>query len=298
MGTTGGGMRSGELYHRAVLASDRHAVHPSALMQYVPQRQLLDLQTAFGYGGPLLVFANACASSANALGYAFQQVRSGQADRVLTGGYDALAELIFVGFNSLQASTPERCRPFDKNRSGLAIGEGAGVLLLESFSSARARGADILAEIVGYGQSVDTNHMTQPHPDGDGAIRAMNEALADAQLLPDKIDYINAHGTATPQNDRMESKAIRRIFGDRPIPVSSTKGAVGHALGAAGGLEAAFCVLALQHQMLPPNVGYETPDPDCELAIVRQATPHKVRAVLSNNFGFGGLNASLIFCAP
>ncbi len=296
LGTTGGGMHAGEIYHRALL--ERNGAKPSLLMQYTPQRQPFDLQIAFGYRGPLLVFANACASSANAIGYAFQLVRSGQADRVLTGGYDALAKVIFVGFDSLQASTPERCRPFDKNRSGLAISEGAGVLLVESFDAARARGADVLGEVAGYGQSVDTNHMTQPHPDGDGATRAMTDAIADAGLSPSDIDYINAHGTATPQNDRMESKAIHRVFGTRAVPVSSTKGAVGHSLGGAGGIEAVICALALQHQKLPTNVNYETPDPDCNLAVVRESTPAKLRSVLSNNFGFGGLNASLVFRAP
>lgn len=298
LGTTAGGMRSGELYHRGVLAGARKARFATQLTQYLPQRQLLDLQLAFDYRGPLFCLANACASSANAIGYAFQLIRSGQADRVLTGGYDALAELIFVGFDSLQASTPERCRPFDKNRSGLAIGEGAGVLLLESFPAARARGAQILAEVAGYGQSVDTHHMTQPHPDGDGAARAMSEALADAGVAPDAVEYINAHGTATAQNDPMEAKAIRCVFGDAAPPVSSTKGAHGHTLGGAGGIEAAICILALQRQMLPPNVGFETADPNCDLPIVRQAKHALLRSALSNNFGFGGLNASLVFRLP
>jgi 3-oxoacyl-[acyl-carrier-protein] synthase II len=214
--------------------------------------------------------------------------------RVLCGGYDVISEMVFVGFDTLQASTPERIRPFDKARSGLVLGEGAAILALEEMESAIARGAPILAEITGYGISTDNHHLTQPNPSGIGPRQAMERALADAGRTPGEVDYINAHGTATAFNDATEGLAIAQLFGDR-VPVSSTKSMMGHSLGAAGAIEAVFSVLALRGQFLPPNINYAEPDPAWALNVVaNQAQEAQVRCVVSNSFGFGGTNASIV----
>jgi 3-oxoacyl-[acyl-carrier-protein] synthase II len=209
------------------------------------------------------------------------------------GGFAAMRAL------STRNDEPTRaCRPFDKDRDGFIIGEGAGVLILEELEFARRRGAPILAEIIGYGMSGDAFHITQPSENGDGAFRAMRNALADAKLEPQQIDYINAHGTSTPFNDRLETLAIKRLFGEYAykLAVSSTKSMTGHLLGGAGGLEAGFSVLALRDQIIPPTVNYETPDPDCDLDYVpNKARPRPLETVLSNSFGFGGTNAALLF---
>jgi 3-oxoacyl-[acyl-carrier-protein] synthase II len=253
----------------------------------------MDAQEAFGITAPCQVIANACASGTNAIGHAFHCVRSGRYERVLAGGYDALSELVFVGFDSLQASTPERCRPFDRERSGLVLGEGAAILLLENFNSAQARGAEIVAEIIGYGMATDNHHLTQPDPSGSGPRRAMEDALQSARISAKEVDYINAHGTATPFNDAAEGKAIAELFDG--VAVSSTKGMMGHALGAAGAIEAIFGVLALQNQFLPPNINFQNGDAGLNLNIIpNDAQAASVRTVLSNSFGFGGTNASVI----
>jgi len=296
LGTTGGGMRSGERFHRQVLAGGRGPGRVR-LKNYVAEQQALDLQGAFGIEGPILITANACATGANTIGYAAHLVSSGQWDTVVCGGYDALCELIFAGFDSLQAMTTAVCRPFDRQRDGLVLGEGAAMFVLESFERARQRGARVLGEVAGYGQSIDTHHLTQPHPEGDGALLAMQRAIAAAGLASSDIDHINAHGTATIQNDATEAKAIRRCFGARAneIPVTSVKAAVGHVLGGAGAIEAAISLLALREQVVPPTLHYATPDPACDVCVVRAARPHAMRAVLSNSFGFGGSNAALVF---
>lgn len=298
LGTTGGGMRSGEVFHRHLTAGRLRAARGRLLKNYVPQQQAIDLQEAFDVDGPIVTIANACATGANVIGYGFYLVRSGQYAIVVCAGYDALSELIFAGFDSLQAMTTELCRPFDKNRSGLVIGEGVGVLVLESAERAKERGARILGEVAGYGQTIDTHHLTQPHPEGEGALLAMQQAIDSAGLTPSDIDHVNAHGTGTPQNDAMESKAIQRCFGDagKHVPVTSVKGVIGHTLGGAGAVEGAISLLSLQHQWVPPTANYETADAACDIAIVAQkAHPHPMRAVLSNSFGFGGANAAVVF---
>jgi 3-oxoacyl-[acyl-carrier-protein] synthase II len=243
------------------------------------------------------IIANACASGTNAIGHAFQLVRAGIHRRVICGGYDAISELVFVGFDSLQASTPEKIRPFDAQRSGLVLGEGAAALALENWDDARKRGACIVAEITGYGVATDNFHLTQPNPSGIGPRLAMQRALDDAQCDKELIDYINAHGTATTFNDATEGTAISQLFGSR-VPVSSTKSMMGHSLGAAGAIEAVFSILALREQFLPPNINYTTPDHSWALNIVaNEARAAKVRAAMSNSFGFGGTNASLILQA-
>ena len=294
IGTTSGGMSFGEQYFRAQVAKTKPRERAVWLANYLPQKAVSDALAACGFACPNQIIANACASGTNAVGHAFRLVRAGLHRRVLCGGYDALSEMVFVGFDALQAATPEKIRPFDKNRTGLVLGEGAAVLALEEMASARSRGAVILAEITGYGISTDNHHLTQPNPSGIGPRQAMERALADARRAPGEVDYINAHGTATAFNDATEGAAIAQIFGDRE-PVSSTKSMMGHALGAAGAIEAVFSVLALHGQFLPPNINYTEADPAWALDIVANLTrAARVRCVVSNSFGFGGTNASVV----
>jgi 3-oxoacyl-[acyl-carrier-protein] synthase II len=293
IGTTSGGMSYGEDYYRSLNRNGNLRHSPTWIANYPAQKPVIDAQEAFGISAPCQVIANACASGTNAIGHAFECVRSRRYERVLTGGYDALSELVFVGFDSLQASTPEKCRPFDRHRTGMVLGEGAAILALEDLDAARARGAPVLAEITGYGMSTDNFHLTQPDPSGIGPRQAMERALQSAQISADSVDYINAHGTATPFNDAAEGKAISELFDG--VPVSSTKGMMGHSLGAAGAVEAIICLLALQHQFLPPNINFRAPDQQVDLNIVaNEARPTALRTVLSNSFGFGGTNASIV----
>ena len=294
LGTTSGGMSYGEQFYRSQVERTRPHERAAWLANYSSQKPALDAMQAGGFCVPVQIIANACASGTNALGHAFRLVRAGLRERVICGGYDAISELVFVGFDSLQASTTDKVRPFDKARTGLVLGEGAALLALEEWESAVRRGAPILAEITGYGISTDNHHLTQPHPSGIGPEMAMQRALADAGLSPGEVDYINAHGTATPFNDASEGAAIAKIFGAR-VPVSSTKGMMGHSLGAAGAIEGVFSVLALRHQFLPPNIHYREPDPAWALDIVANvAREARVGCVVSNSFGFGGTNASIV----
>jgi len=293
IGTTSGGMSYGEHYYRSLRqAGDlRHA--PTWIANYPAQKPVIDAQESLGISSPCQVIANACASGTNAIGHAFECVRSGRYQRVLAGGYDALSELVFTGFDSLQASTPEKCRPFDRRRTGMVLGEGAALLELENLDSAQQRGASILAEIIGYGISTDNFHITQPDPSGIGPRQAMERAVQSARVSENEIDYINAHGTATLFNDAAEGKAINELFNG--VPVSSTKSMMGHSLGAAGAVEAVVCLLALQHQFLPANINFEAADDDLDLNIVaNESRPAFLRTVLSNSFGFGGTNASIL----
>jgi 3-oxoacyl-[acyl-carrier-protein] synthase II len=293
IGTTSGGMSYGEDYYRSLYQSGNLRHSPTWVANYTAQKPVIDAQEAFAISAPCQVIANACASGTNAIGHGYECVRSGRYHRVLTGGYDALSEVVFVGFDSLQASTAEKCRPFDRDRTGMVLGEGAAILALEDLDVARERGAPVLAEIIGYGISTDNFHMTQPNPSGVGPRQAMERALQSAHLSVDKIDYINAHGTATPLNDAAEGKAVSELF-DR-VPVSSTKSMMGHSLGAAGAIEAIICLLALQHQFVPPNINFRSPDDDMNLNIVaNDPRPMTLRTVLSNSFGFGGTNASIV----
>ena len=293
IGTTSGGMSYGEDYYRSLCRNGSLRHSPTWVANYTAQKPVIDAQEAFEISAPCQIIANACASGTNAIGHAFECVRSGRYERVLTGGYDALSELVFVGFDSLQASTAEKCRPFDRDRTGMALGEGAAVLALENLDVARESGTAILAEIIGYGISTDNFHMTQPNPSGIGPHQAMERALQSARISADKIDYINAHGTATPFNDAAEGKAVSELF-DR-VPISSTKGMMGHSLGAAGAIEAVICLLALKHQFVPPNINFRVPDHGVDLNIVANAARHMaLGTVLSNSFGFGGTNASIV----
>ncbi len=248
--------------------------------------------------GPKTTFMTACSSGATAIGYARDLIRMGAAEMVVCGGTEPLCRITYAAFNALQAVDPEYCKPFDRNRGGLSLGEGAGVLVLESLDHARRRGATVYAEVLGCGISCDAHHMTAPAPDAAGAVNAMAAALADAGRTAEEVDYINAHGTATPANDRMETRAIQHLFGSRApsVPVSSTKSMIGHTLGAAGAIEAVACMLAIEHQFLPPTIHHTASDEECILDVVpgqsRQAT---VDTVISNSFAFGGNNTVLVF---
>ena len=293
IGTTSGGMSYGEHYYRSLRQAGDLRRAPTWIANYPAQKPVIDAQETFGISAPCQVIANACASGTNAIGHAFECVRSGRYQRVLAGGYDAISELVFTGFDSLQASTPEKCRPFDRQRTGMVLGEGAAILGLENLASAQKRGAPVLAEIIGYGISTDNFHITQPDPTGIGALQAMQQALESARVSAEEVDYINAHGTATLFNDATEGKAINALFNG--VPVSSTKGMMGHSLGAAGAIEAVICLLALQHQFLPPNINFGALDDHLDLNIVaNKSRPAIFRTALSNSFGFGGTNASIL----
>jgi len=298
LGTTAGGMALGEAYYRqATREPARHRRQATRAVCYQPQVQARMVFDALGCSGPITIISNACASGANAIGHAWNLIRSGQAERVLTGGYDALGELVFSGFDSLQALSPTVCRPFDAQRDGLALGEGAAVITLETLAGARRRGAEILGELMGYGTAIDRHHLTQPQPQGTTTLAVMRQACASAGMTPDDMDYINAHGTGTPLNDSSEAFAISEWAGRRAatLPVSSTKASIGHLLGAAGAVEAVVCLMALREQWLPPQLIFETPDPACKFPIVQQPRDARLHLALSNSFGFGGVNAALIF---
>ena len=297
LGTTAGGMSLGEIYFRAAVQTPhRRRQQPTRALYYQAQTQARTLADALGFSGPITIISNACASGANAIGHAWRLVNSGRAERVLAGGYDALCQMVFSGFDSLQALSPTACRPFDARRDGLALGEGAALLALETLDSARRRGAAILAEVAAYGTTIDPYHLTQPQPQGDGAVAAMTLACESARLGPAEIDYVNAHGTGTLLNDSAEAAAINRWAGPRAasLPVSSTKASIGHLLGAAGAVEAVVCLMCLREQWLPPETALETPDPVCNFPLVRQPQDARLNVVLSNSFGFGGVNATLI----
>ena len=290
VGTTSGGMSFGENFYRSL--GNGNGCSAALIANYPPQKQIVDAMEKFGINVPAEVIANACASGTNAIGHAFNAIRAGRYQRILAGGYDALSELVFVGFDSLQAATPEKCRPFDCNRSGMVLGEGAALFALEELESACSRGTEILGEIIGYGISTDNHHLTQPNPDGSGPRRAMEQALAQPRLAPDQIGYINAHGTATILNDSAEGKAIMELFGN--VPVSSTKSMMGHSLGAAGAIEAAVTLLALQHQFLPPNINFRESDLSLNV-VANEAREAQFDCAVSNSFGFGGTNATIVF---
>ncbi|MDQ6630697.1 MAG: beta-ketoacyl-[acyl-carrier-protein] synthase family protein, partial [Verrucomicrobiota bacterium] len=297
LGTTSGGMSLGENYFRQALQTPHsHRGQALRVAHYQAQRQAQDLADAFGFSGPISLIANACASGANAIGHAWEMIRSGKSDRVLSGGYDGLSHLVFSGFDSLQALSTTQCRPFDAHRDGLALGEGAAILTLETLEHAKKRGAKILGEIVGYGAATDSHHLTQPHPQGDAAFASMNAATKIANLNSEQINYINAHGTGTPLNDSAEAAAINRFAGEhaKNLPVSSTKASIGHTLGAAGAIETAICLMALREQWLPPSLTLQTVDAVCQFPIVREPADAPLEYALTNSFGFGGANASLI----
>ena len=297
-GTTSGGMPLGEEYFRQAVQSPRlHRHQVTRAYHYQSHSQGRLVLDALGLGGPVSIISNACASGACAIGRAWEVIHSGAAEKVFAGGYDVLSQLVFSGFDALQALSPTCCRPFDKTRDGLAVGEGAAMVALETLDSARQRNAEILGEIIGYATTIDRHHLTQPHPEGNSALASMTLACQAARVTPAEVDYINAHGTGTPLNDSAEAHAIGRWAGGRAatLPVSSTKAGIGHLLGAAGAVEAVICLMTLREQWLPPQLAFDSPDPACNFPIVRQAQDARVNVALSNSFGFGGVNGTLIF---
>jgi len=280
-------------------------VSPFCVPMMIPNMATGLAAIALGAKGPSTAVATACAAGSNAIGDAFRLIQLGLADAMVCGGAEsAITPLGVAGFASAKALSfrnddpATASRPFDAERNGFVIGEGAGVLVLESLEHAQARGATVLAEIVGYGMTCDAHHITAPSPGGVGGAEAIRLAIQDAKLEPADVDYINAHGTSTPANDKNETSAIKSALGERAyqIPVSSTKSMTGHLLGGSGGIEAVAAVLAIQHQVVPPTINYQNPDPECDLDYVpNQARDAKVDVVLSNSFGFGGHNVCLAF---
>lgn len=298
LGTTGGGMLFGEAYFRRALQQPyEHRGQAVRAVCYHPQVQARLVMESLGFSGPIITVSNACASGSNAIGEAWEMIHSGQVERAIAGGYDSLSEMVFSGFDSLQALSPTVCRPFDAWRDGLALGEGAALITLETLENARRRGAAILGEIIGYASSIDQHHLTQPHPRGSTTQAVMKSACASARVTPEEIGYVNAHGTGTVLNDSSEAVAISEWAGCRAatLPVSSTKANIGHLLGAAGAVEAVVCLMVLNEQWLPPETAFETPDPLCKFPVVHKPQDAGVNVALSNSFGFGGVNATLIF---
>jgi 3-oxoacyl-[acyl-carrier-protein] synthase II len=295
-GTGTGGAQMSEHY---MIEERAHRSPPVELLVAHQPCSVTDLVARhLGAHGPRATIMTACSSSASAIGYAADRIRLGQVDVAIAGGAEGLCRLTYAGFSALRATAPEPCQPFDQNRKGLNLGEGAAVLVLEDYDRARARGATIWAIVAGWGMTADAHHMTAPHPEGDGAARAMRAALADARLSADEVGYINAHGTATPHNDAAETAAIKAALGAHAgrVPISSIKSMVGHTLGAAGAIEAAASVLTLARGFIPPTVNLMTPDPAFGLDYVPGAAREvQVDVVLSNSFAFGGNNTTLAF---
>jgi 3-oxoacyl-[acyl-carrier-protein] synthase II len=295
--STAGGMGFGEDFARRVFAHERrHLLNRVA--RYLPHQQVLDMQEVVGFSGPSFIVANACASGANAIGHAADMITAGETDCVLTGGFEALTELVFVGFDCLQATSTERCRPFDLHRTGLLLGEGAGFLVLEEEEHARQRGATPLCRLTGYGHGTDFFHLTQPQPEGTALAEVMRQAAGQARVSPADIGYINAHGTATPVNDGTEAHAYRTFLGESlgRARISSTKAAIGHTLGAAGAIEALFAIRALCMGQAPPQINLQNPIPEMAPALAGAGETLRDPAhVMSVNLGFGGSNAALLF---
>ena len=299
VGTTTGGMSLAEESYRRRVAGGAEGLVSTWLE--APIAVTTDAVAALiGSRGPRLTVSTACSSGANALGIGADWIRAGRVAAVLCGGAESLCRMTYSGFNVLQALDRVPCRPFDRDRAGLTLGEGAALFVLEDWAAATARGARILGELLGYGVSADAHHLTQPRADGAGAILAMRRALADAGVGAEAIDYINAHGTGTPLNDAAETRAIKAVLGARAatVPVSSTKSQVGHCLAAAGAIEVLAALLAMRGGFVPPTVNLREPDPECDLDYVPGASrPARLRTVASNSYGFGGNNTSVVLRA-
>ncbi|BBW97092.1 beta-ketoacyl-ACP synthase II [Geobacillus subterraneus] len=299
-----GGMETFEQQFEIFQQRGYRRVSPFFVPMMIPDMAAGQVSILLGTKGINSCTVTACATGANSIGDAFKVIQRGDADVMIAGGTEApITKMSFAGFcaNTALSTNPDpktASRPFDKHRDGFVMGEGAGIVVLEELEHALRRGAKIYAEIVGYGATADAYHITAPAPGGEGGVRAMRQALQDAGLKPEDIDYINAHGTSTEYNDKYETAAIKEVFGDHAyrLAVSSTKSMTGHLLGATGAVEAIFSVLAIRDGVIPPTINYETPDPECDLDYVpNEARKQEVRAVLSNSFGFGGHNATLIF---
>ncbi len=299
-----GGVITFEEQKEVLMAKGPGRVSPFFVPMLISNMAAGHISITFGLQGPSLTVTTACASATDAIGRALRLIQSGEVDVVLSGGTEApLTELAFAGFCSMKAMSTEKenpaeaCRPFDRRRSGFVMGEGAGILVIESLEHAQKRGAHIYAELAGYGATSDAHHITTPAPGGEGAAKAMRKALTDAGLSPEEVTYINAHGTGTDANDATETAAIKGVFGPAAakVAVSSTKSMTGHLMGAAGGVEAIISALAIERGVIPPTMNYGEPDPECDLDYVpNEARSVEVKAAMSNNLGFGGHNATII----
>ena len=304
MGCGLGGLPTIEKYHQVALEKGTKRITPFFIPMVIPNMGAGQISIIYGTRGPNLCLTTACAAGTHAVGEAFRSIANDECDVAITGGSESvICPLAVGGFHAMKALStrndqPEKAsRPFERDRDGFIISEGAGVLILEELEHAKARGATIYAEVAGYGLSGDGYHMAAPPEDGNGAVRCMKMALKDAGIKPEDVDYINDHGTSTPLNDVVETRAIKTTFGDQAykLAVSSTKSMTGHMLGGAGGIEAVFTALSIKHQIAPPTMNLENPDPECDLDYVpNQARKMKIRAAMSNSFGFGGTNAVLI----
>jgi beta-ketoacyl-acyl-carrier-protein synthase II len=302
IGTGVGGIQTLVEQEHVTLEKGVRRISPFAITMIMPNGAAGMLAIDYGIHGPSTTIATACASGNDAIGHAFRAIQYGQLDAAIAGGTETIITHVAVGgFERAGATsnkTSQTPQPFDKNRDGLVVGEGAGMLLLESLEHAQARSAPILAEVAGYGQTTDAHHITAPSAEGLGAARAIRMALDDAGLRPEDVDYISAHGTATQLNDSTETAAIKNALGDHAYQagISSTKSMTGHIMGATGAIESVFCTLALRDQIMPPTINYETPDPECDLDYVpNQAREARIGVCLNNAFGFGGHNAVLAF---
>lgn len=303
-----GGLPLIEDMHNELVKSGPRRISPFFIPGTIINMIAGNLSIMLGLKGPNLAIVTACTTSTHCLGEAAKSIRYGEADVMIAGGAEStVTELAIGGFASARALSTRNddpagaSRPWDKDRDGFVLGEGAGAVVLEEYEHAKARGARMYCELAGYGVSADAYHMTAPSEDGDGAFRCMRNALKDAGLGTDKVDYINAHGTSTPLGDVAETVAVKRLLGERAkqVAVNSTKSMTGHLLGAAGGVEAIFTILAIQHQVSPPTINLEHPDPQCDLDYVPNVSRKMpIRVALSNSFGFGGTNGSLVFARP
>ena len=304
LGSGIGGLHEIETQHARLLEKGPDKVSAFTIPKLMVNAACGQVSIAYGLRGPNAAVATACASATNAIGDAFKLIQHGEADCMVTGGTEAaITPMGISGFASMRALStrndePTRAsRPFDRDRDGFVLSEGAGIVILEEYEMAKARGARIYAEVLGYGVSADGGHITSPDAEGIGAAKAMKGALADAQLNPEQIGYINAHGTSTQLGDAAETKAVKTVFGSaaEEVSISSTKSQLGHLLGASGGVEMIFIVQALVHGVVPPTINYESPDPDCDLDYTpNRPRERKLTAAMSNSFGFGGHNASII----
>jgi 3-oxoacyl-[acyl-carrier-protein] synthase II len=305
IGSGVGGIMTITEQHKILLNKGPKRVSPFLVPMMLGDMASGQVSMMIGAKGPNFSTVSACATGTDSIGEALEMIRRGRVDVVIAGGTEAaICEIGVAGFNSCMALSTRNddpqaaSRPFDSGRDGFVLGEGAGLVVLESLEHAEKRGANVLAELAGYGASSDAHHVTQPHPEGEGAARAMKWAIEDAKLVPENVDYINAHGTSTPLNDKFETIAMKRMYGDHAynLKISSTKSMTGHLLGAAGGIEAAFSVLAIKEGIIPPTINLEDSDPDCDLDYVpNKAIKQKVDVAMSNSLGFGGHNASLVF---
>jgi len=295
IGTTMGSVQTSEFINQHIVIQGRTDFSNDLICQVPTHSTPAAVSREFSLTGPNLMFSTACAAGNYAIGYGFDLIRLGRADVVLAGGSDPFSKVAFTGFNQFGAVAPEKCQPFDKNRKGMMVAEGAGILIIESLEQATARNAHIYAEILGYGLSCDAHHMTLPSV--EGVSRCMLQALRETDTAIEQVDYICAHGTGTPANDRAECASIHEVFGSRTkdIPVSSIKSMIGHTMGAASALESIACALTVKNNIIPPTINFETPDPECDIDCVpNQARNHEVYIALNNSYAFGGNNASLV----